>query len=71
MFITSLSFFLSLILHYTFIEFVPDFFYFKLNYNLIIVEYFVVISLSIVIGLVLGYKQRKFINTNIRGSHAL
>ena len=71
MFITSLSFFLSLILHYTFIEFVPDFFYFELNSNLIIVEYFVVISLSIVIGLVLGYKERNFINTNIRGSHAL
>lgn len=71
MFITSLSFFLSLILHYTFIEFVPDFFYFELNSNLIIVEYFVVISLNIVIGLVLGYKQRKFINTNMRGSHAL
>lgn len=70
-FLMSLSFFLSLILHYAFIEFVPDFFYFELNYYLIIVEYFVVTLLSIVIGLVLGYKQRKFINTNIRGSHSL
>lgn len=71
MFLTSLSFFLSLILYYTFIEFVPDFFYFKLNYNLIIVEFFVVTLLSIVIGFVLGYKERNFIDTNIRGSHAL